>query len=158
MCYGVYPTKDDKYLTVGALEPKFWQKFCQLIGHEALIPHQYATGTKRDEVEADLRAIFRTRTREEWLALFKGKDVCVGPVLDFDEVVHDPHVQHRGLFQTIQHSSDKIRQVAFPVQLSETPAGIRELAPQLGEHTEDILKSLGYTSEEVVALRQRGVI
>jgi crotonobetainyl-CoA:carnitine CoA-transferase CaiB-like acyl-CoA transferase len=159
ICYGVYETKEGNYLTLGALEPKFWQNLCHLLGREDLVPHQYATGVKRDEVVADLRAIFKTKTREEWLALFKGKDVCVGPVLDFSEVPADPHVKHRGLFQTIaQPASGSIPQVTFPVQLSETPAAISRPAPELGEHTESLLSSLDYSAEEISGFRARGVI
>jgi len=159
VCYGVYETKEGSYLTLGALEPKFWQNLCHLLGREDLVPHQYASGAKRDEVEADLRAIFKTKTREEWLALFKGKDVCVGPVLDFSEVSADPHVKHRGLFQTVERpGGGSIPQVGFPVQLSATPAGITRPAPELGEHTESLLSSLGYSAAEISRFRERGVI
>src|SRR3990172_8684943 len=93
VCYGVYETKDGKYLTVGALEPKFWQAFCRVLGREDLVPHQYAAGEKRDKVEADLRQTFKTKTRDEWLAAFKGVNACVGSVLGFHEVGEDPRLR-----------------------------------------------------------------
>jgi len=158
-CYGVYATKDGKYLTVGALEPKFWQNLCRALGREDLVPLQHATGAKRDEVEADLRAIFASKSRDEWLTLFGSSDVCVGPVLDFGEVLEDPHVKHRGLFQTVQRpDAGPIPHVAFPVKLSETPATIERPAPELGEHTDSLLRGLDYSAEEISDLRARGVI
>lgn len=159
VCYGVYETKDGKYLTLGALEPKFWQAFCRVLGREDLVPHQYAAGEKRDKVEADLRQTFKTKTRDEWLAAFKGVDACVGPVLDFDEVREDPGLRERGLFQSVHHpTAGEIPQVAFPVKLSATPAAIERAAPELGEHTDNILNGLGYSSDEIAGFRARDVI
>lgn len=159
VCYQIYETADGKHLTLGALEPKFWANLCALLGREDLIPHQYATGETRDRVEAELRAIFRTKPRDEWLRLLHSVDICAGPVLSFEEAVQDPQLQHRGLFQEVAHPAHgPIPQVAFPVKLSETPARITSHPPDLGEHSEEVLKGLGYSAEEIGRFRREGVI
>ncbi|MBI2462237.1 MAG: CoA transferase [Candidatus Rokubacteria bacterium] len=159
VCYQIYETADGEHLTLGALEPKFWANLCRLLGREDLIPHQYATGEARDRVEAELRAIFRTRPCEEWLRLLHSVDVCAGPVLGFDEALQDPQLRHRGLFASVEHPAHgAIPQVAFPVRLSATPARITSPPPGLGEHSEEVLEGLGYSAEEIAGFRREGVI
>ena len=100
-CYQVFETADGRYLTLGALEPRFWQNLCRLIGREDLVPHQHAQGAERDRLESELRAIFRSRPRDEWVLLLHTEDVCAGPVSTLDEVVRDPQFRARGLFQEV---------------------------------------------------------
>ena len=159
VCYGVFETKDGESVTLGALEPKFWRNFCRLVGREEWVDRQLVRGPDRDALEVELRALFKTRTRAEWLSLLNTDDVCAGPVLAFDEVVNDPHLQARGLFTSIEHPSfGALPQIAFPVKLSATPALIRRPPPALGEQTEAILNDLGYSSEEIAGFRKAGVV
>ena len=159
VCYGVFETKDGQFVTLGALEPKFWGNFCRLVGREEWIALQYEGGPRRDALEAELRALFKNKTRAEWLALLNSADVCAGPVHDLDEVIKDPQLQARGLFASVQHPDiGTLPQIAFPVKLSATPATIRTPPPELGEQTEAIIRELGYSSEEVARLRDAGVI
>ncbi|MGH7264130.1 MAG: CaiB/BaiF CoA transferase family protein [Candidatus Rokuibacteriota bacterium] len=158
-CYQVFETADGRHVTLGALEPKFWANFCRLIGREDLVPLQYAEGEARDRVEAALRAVFRTRSREDWVRLLHTEDVCAGPVLGVDEVLRDPQIVHRGLFQEVSHPRvGPIPQVAFPVKMSESPGRMETAPPDLGAHTEDILGGLGYDAEAIAALRRDGVV
>lgn len=158
-CYQVFETADGRYLTLGALEPKFWANLCRLLGREDLIPLQYAEGEARDRVEAELRAMFRTRPRDEWVRLLQTVDVCAGPVLTVDEVVRDPQLRQRGLFREVVHPTiGPIPQVAFPVKLSVTPGRIEAPPPDLGGQTEEILKELGYDAEAIAAFRRDGVV
>ncbi len=159
VCYGLFETKDGKFVTLGALEPKFWANFCRLVGREEWIALQYEGGPRRDALEAELRTLFKTKTRAEWLALLNSADVCAGPVLDLDEVVKDRQFQARGLFAGVEHPDiGTLPQIAFPVKLSATPAMIRTPPPALGEQTEAIIRELGYSVEEVARLRDSGVI
>lgn len=158
-CYQVYEAADGRYLTLGALEPQFWANLCRLLGREDLIPFQYAEGEARDRVERELRALFRTRPRDEWVRLLQTADVCVGPVATVDEVVRDPQFAARGLFAQVDHPRlGPLPQVAFPVKLSVTPGRVRTPAPELGQHTDELLAELGYDAAARAALRRDGVI
>ncbi len=159
VCYQVFEAADGRHVTLGALEPKFWANFCRLVGREDLVPLQYAEGETRDRAEAEVRAIFRTKPRDEWVRLLQTEDVCAGPVLSMDEVVRDPQLTHRGLFGEVRHPAlGALPQVAFPVKLSETPGRTDTAPPELGAHTEEILAELGYDARAVAALRQDGAI
>jgi crotonobetainyl-CoA:carnitine CoA-transferase CaiB-like acyl-CoA transferase len=159
VCYQVFETADGGYVTLGALEPKFWANFCRVVGREDLVPLQYAEGEARVRAEAEVRAIFRTRPRDEWVTRLQAVDVCAGPVLSLDEVVRDPQLGARGLFQEVRHPVlGPIPQVAFPVKLSETPGRMATAPPGLGADTEEILAGLGYDAAAIAALRREGAI
>jgi crotonobetainyl-CoA:carnitine CoA-transferase CaiB-like acyl-CoA transferase len=158
-CYGIYEAADGGHVTLGALEPQFWANFCRLTGREDLLAAQHAEGAERDRVEAELRALFRTRTRDEWVRLLQEADVCAGPVLALDEVLRDPQLAERGLFQAVTHPTlGAVPQVAFPVKLSLTPAEVTSPPPGLGEHTDAILGELGFDAEAIAALRREGAV
>jgi crotonobetainyl-CoA:carnitine CoA-transferase CaiB-like acyl-CoA transferase len=158
-CYGVYETADGGHVTLGALEPQFWANFCRLVERDDLRPLQHVEGADRDRVAAELRQLFRTRTRAEWVELLQQADVCAGPVLTLDEVVRDPQLVQRGLFAEVEHPTlGPVRQVAFPVQMSGTPARITTPPPELGEHTDEVLRGLGYDATAIAALRGTGAI
>ncbi len=158
-CYGVYEAADGGHVTLGALEPQFWANFCRLAGREDLRPLHHVQGADRDRVEAELRQLFRTRTRAEWVELLHQADVCAGPVLALDEVLRDPQLVHRGLFTEVEHPTlGPVRQVAFPVQMSATPARVVTPPPELGEHTDELLHGLGYDGATIEAFRRDGVV
>ena len=158
-CYGVYETADGGHVTLGALEPQFWANFCRLVGREDLQGLQHAKGADRDRVEAELRELFRTRPRAAWVELLQQADVCAGPVLRLDEVVRDPQLVGRGLFTEVEHPKlGQIPQIAFPVQMSGTPARVTAPPPELGEHTDEILQGLGYDGVGIEDLRRDGVV
>jgi crotonobetainyl-CoA:carnitine CoA-transferase CaiB-like acyl-CoA transferase len=158
-CYRVYRTKDDGYITIGALEEKFWGNLCRALGREDFIPHQYATGKEGEEVISQLEEIFLTRTRDEWVNFLENFEICHGPVDDFQETFSDPQVVHRGMVLEVDHPTEgKIKQVGFPIKFSETPGRLRLSSPGYGEHTREILRELGYTQEEIESLEKSGVI
>jgi crotonobetainyl-CoA:carnitine CoA-transferase CaiB-like acyl-CoA transferase len=159
ICYQAFEAADGGWVTLGALEPKFWANFCRLVGREDLVPLQYAEGPAREKAEAEMRALFRTRPRDEWVRLLHSEDVCAGPVLAMDEVVRDPQLRARGLFQEVAHPTlGPIPQIAFPVKLSATPARMETPPPALGADTEAILGELGYDGAAIEALRREGAI
>lgn len=159
--YGVFATKDGKYLTLSvAHEDHFWKNLCCAIGRDDLaeLPRQ-RRHERRQELRAMLAEVLSTRSRDEWVELLTAADVPCGPVSTLDEVVVDPQVVHRGMITEITSATgEKVRQVAHPLKFSEANPEIRRLAPTLGEHTDEILASLGYTKREIGELRKGGVL
>ena len=158
--YQVYQTQDGKYLAVGALEEKFWANLCRLMGKP-----EWAEETPKEseprcgEIHEELSRIFRTKTQKEWLDLLMHEDACVTGVQTLDEVFADPHVRSRQmLVETTHPKAGRVCQIGVPIKFSETPGEIRMPAPEIGEHTEEVLEQLGYSREEIGRLRKTGVI
>lgn len=157
--YGVYETKDRRYLSVGALEPKFWAVFCRKIGREDLIDQRNAPPEKQDEMKKIIASIIKEKTFSDWMEIFDGTDACVSPVLTLEEMVQDPQVRHRQMILDLNHPEHgDIRLPGIPVKLSETPGSVRSLAPGLGEHNEKYLKELGYKDKEIAQFTEKKVI
>jgi crotonobetainyl-CoA:carnitine CoA-transferase CaiB-like acyl-CoA transferase len=165
--YGVYETKDGKYITIGCLEPHFWENLCRLLSNEEYIPYRFALehtfhkpeGEKWDEIHSSLKRIFLTKTRDEWFELLIRSDVPAGKVHTPDEVFSDPQVLHRQMVIEVEHPTlGKIKQVGIAPKLSGTPGKVRSLSPLPGEHTDETLRGLGYEQEEINNLRQEGVV
>jgi len=155
----VLKTKDGKYIVLQPSERHFWENLCRAIGRPDLYPVRRASWEVRARAYAEIAEIFRTRTRDEWFELLRPVDTCVAPLLETNEVPGDPQIQHRKLVQELEHPRlGKVRQAGFPLKLSETPATFRGFAPRLGEHTEAVLRELGYAQEEVQALVRKGAV
>lgn len=135
-CYGLYGTKDGKWLAVGSLEPKFFAGVCAALGRPELLDDAYDVGEAGQRVRRELEAIFATKTRDEWVTVFSPLDLCVEPVLEGDEVLDDPQLQARGLFA--KHGD---------VTWLRTPVRFGDVAitqpPGIGEHTDEILRECG---------------
>jgi crotonobetainyl-CoA:carnitine CoA-transferase CaiB-like acyl-CoA transferase len=157
--YDVYETSDGKYLSVGAVEPWFYENLCRLLGREDFVPDQYAEGERRAEIFEAFTAIFRTKTRDEWAAELMPAETCVAPVYSVDEVVADPHLQQRGSILRGGSIGPGMRdQVGMLFHCSETPGRVRRPGPQLGENTVEILTELGYDQQALSALERAGAI
>lgn len=151
----VHRCKDGEYITLGCAEPHFWVNLCRALGREDLIPYQNTEDEqKREEVTAALKGIFLTRTRDEWFEFFKDKETCFGPVYDLSETFSDPQILHRQLMVELDHPRvGKVRQVGIPIKLSGTPGQIQSLGTPVGTHTEEVLRGLGYSPEELQKMR-----
>jgi crotonobetainyl-CoA:carnitine CoA-transferase CaiB-like acyl-CoA transferase len=154
-CYGVYATAGGRYLSLGALEPKFWAAFNEAIGREADFAELVAGPEVQARVRGEIQGILLTRTADEWLARFAGKDVCVEPVLELDELAaHPQHVARRVFFDVEHPTAGRVRQVRTPVG---TPEATR-LAPRLGEHSAEVLAEYGLSENEIAALKAAGAL
>ncbi|MBI2203952.1 MAG: CoA transferase [Candidatus Rokubacteria bacterium] len=164
--YAIYDTKDAKLLTIGCTEPWLWENFCKAIGRpdfakHARKPDQFvrAANAEEDAARREIEAVIKTRTRDEWYEILVGADVCVGKVYDVEEVPGDPQVRHRQMVVDVEHPTHgHIRQFGVAIKMSDTPGSIRRAAPASGEHTEHVLKDLGYGADDIAALRTRGVV
>ena len=164
--YGSYETKDDKLITIACTEPWLWGNFCDAVGKPhlkacAMKEGEYAgfAGPAHEEARAELEPMFRTKTRAEWFDMLTKADVCVGMVYDVPEVFDDPHVKARQMSLELEHPvAGKVTQAGVPIKLSETPGGIRDFAPSIGAHTDEVLGQAGYGADDIAALRERKVV
>ena len=161
-CYNIYETRDGKHVTLAALEYKFWHTFCTTIGHLELLPfHTPAGPAEREEAMEMLRTIFKTKTRDEWLAELADIDACVGPVYTLDEALNDPHAQARGV--TVNSGENSEGKQAFRTlpsfpRISSNDNSQRYAPPTLGEHTAELLHEVGYSDEEIEQLKTGGAL
>ena len=155
VCYRPYACKDG-YVTLGALEPKFWAEWCHGVGREDLIEKQF--DEPGSETHAEVERVFLERTREEWREFASNHDCCLEPVLDLDEVLDSELVRAREMVVELEQpgAAEPVRQLGVPVKLSRTPGGPQGPGPPLGADTDDVLASLGYSEEEIAALKESG--
>jgi crotonobetainyl-CoA:carnitine CoA-transferase CaiB-like acyl-CoA transferase len=157
--YDVYETKDGKYLSVGAVEPWFYENLCRILGRDDFAEDQYAEGERRQEIFDAFAAIFRSKTRDEWVAELMHAETCVAPVYSLDEVVADPHLRQRESILGGDDTGMGMRdQVGMLAKFSETPGKVQGRGPELGENTIELLSELGYDESGIHALRSAGAI
>jgi crotonobetainyl-CoA:carnitine CoA-transferase CaiB-like acyl-CoA transferase len=144
-CYEIYRTKDDRFISVGALEYKFWGNFCKVIGKEELIDQLEEPLEQQRIMKQEVQTAIQQKTLTEWLELFEGIDACVSPVLTPEELADHPQIKHRQMIENITHPEmGVIKQIGNPIKLSNSTVTTRRHAPGLGEHTNEILKELGF--------------
>lgn len=154
--YNVYECKDGGFFSLGILEPWFWERWCNYLGRPDFHP---LTPELSPQVLEHHRQLFKTRTRDEWTRIFEELEVEGAPVLSPQEAFSHPQVLHRKMVvEAPRPGEGKVKQVGLPVKLSDTPGGIRGPAPRLGEHTDEVLRDLGYSNERIAALRATGAI
>ncbi len=152
--YDLYQTADGRWLSVGSIEPKFWQGFCAALGR----PDLFAPGLSLDAaqqawVKAETRAAIAARPLAEWTAVFATLDVCVEPVLTVPEMLDHPQTAARGLVVDVPRpGGGSQRQIANPWRFSGGAAEYRTIGAALGAHTEEVLREAGFAPEEIGAL------
>jgi crotonobetainyl-CoA:carnitine CoA-transferase CaiB-like acyl-CoA transferase len=157
--YSVYETKDNKYLAIGAIEMKFWHALCEGLERKDLKGKQWAQGAEKEKVFEELEKEFLKKTQEEWLEVFNNYDTCVSPVKNFAEATEDPQIIARKMIVKMDHPIfGEIQNLASPIKMSRTPPQIRSLAPKQGQNTEEILKSLNYSNEDIENLRKNKIV
>jgi crotonobetainyl-CoA:carnitine CoA-transferase CaiB-like acyl-CoA transferase len=157
--YSLYETKDGRWLSVAAVEPKFWIRMCELVGAPELSERQFADGVERVAAAQTLAARFRERISEDWEALFAKEQLPITLVKRVSEVVRDPHVKARELLPLIDVPDvGKLQVIAHPAKHAETKVRDPARVPGKGENTVEILRSLGYTPRQIQALAKKEVI
>ncbi|HYO56081.1 CaiB/BaiF CoA-transferase family protein [Archangium sp.] len=150
-CYGLYRTRDGRYLSVGALEPKFLAGVCAVLGRPDLLADAYDTGEAGARVKAEFARLFAEHPLAYWKERFAGTDVCVEPVLEGDEVLEDPQLRARGLFVESEDTQRgrSVTHLLTPLRMGETPL---RPPPAIGQHSHKILSEAGFSQEEIERL------
>lgn len=156
--YSVYKTKDGRYLSIGTIEPKFWQKMCRLIDLPELESRQFDFAHSV-EIKKKLAAAFAGKTQAEWLELIGKDEFCVTPIRTLQEALDSSLTTEQSqMLVTKKEDFGNYTYVKSAAKLSDTPGIIRKRAPYLGEHTQEVLESAGYTKEEIAAMHEKGEI
>jgi alpha-methylacyl-CoA racemase len=156
VCYRPYRCADG-WVTLGALEPKFWRAWCRGVGREDLVEHQFAA--PGSDAHGEVEHVFAQRTREEWRAFACEHDCCLEPVLDLDEALASELARAREMVVELDQPGAQrpVRLLGVPVKLGRTPGdGNRGPGPALGEHTREVLAALGYEDEQIDAMLAAG--
>ena len=162
--FNFYRAGDGEWLTVAVLDPKHWPKLCRCLGRDDLIDDPraadaFARVEHTEWVAAELAVAFATKPREEWLAALVALAIPSGPVYDYAGVAAEPqHWQNGYLIEQEHPQYPGHRTVGTPVRLSATPGAVRAPAPELGQHTEEVLLELGYDWPQIERLHDDGVI
>ena len=158
LCYRPYACADG-FVTLGALEPKFWQAWCRGAGREDLLERQF--DPPGSDAHREVEAVFAARTRAEWQAFAGEHDCCLEPVLDLDEALDSELVRAREMVVELDQPGAErpVRLLGVPVKLSRTPGDAnRGPGPGLGEHTAVVLRDLGYDDDAIARMLEAGAV
>ena len=159
LCYSIYKTKDNRFMSLGMVEPKFWQEFCQLTGAEDLIPKQFALRQSDAEAWEKMCDIVAQKTQQEWIEWLEDKDLCMSPVMNMEEVIQD-NLAKQGIIDYVNYPEiGQTLQIGFPLKLSGVSASLQESTspPALGRDTVKILQQLGFGENEIKVLIESGI-
>ncbi|MDA3896574.1 MAG: CaiB/BaiF CoA-transferase family protein [Desulfobacteraceae bacterium] len=157
-CYNTYETADNRYLSIGAVENRFWKNLCNYFNKPDYIALQYDDG-KKDEIIQFVREKFKQKPLSYWCEELDGQDICWGPVRSLDEAMEDPLFKAREMVVDLQSSTGEILKcIGVPVKLSETPGSVRQLPPSFGENTASVLNEFGYSADNIKELEAQGII
>ena len=159
--YDCYETADGRWFSVGGLEPQFFMAFCAALGRPELAPMGMVMGNPEvvAQLKAEIRAEMKKKTFAEWSAVFAGIDSCTEPVLSFAEACEHPHVKARNLIVEVPRPDGTLqKQLGSAIKFSATPPSFRYIGAEIGAHTDEVLRGLGYADEQIAALRQTGVV
>ena len=152
--YDVYECADGGWISLGSIEPQFYAELLDKLGLDA---ERFGKQNDRDlwpELSAEIAAVVRMKTRDEWDAILEGSDVCYAPVLTVDEAIRPPHNVARGTFIDV----GGITQPGPAPRLSRTPGEVRRPPAHAGQHTDEVLSEAGFDDDEVAALRASGAV
>jgi formyl-CoA transferase len=160
---GVFKTADG-HINIATTGQKMWERLCRAVNGEALLGRpEYATAaarsTNRNALNAEIDRLLAGATSAAWVERLNAAGVPCGPIYAIDQMFADPQVKHLGIVEKVEMPNGAVLNVVGqPVTLSRTPAQIAAPPPELGQHSEDVLREFGFASDEIDALRRGGVI
>lgn len=158
-CYGVYECADGKYVSLGALEPKFWAGFCRMVNKPEWLPLEFPVGEEIRKVREEVAGLFKTKSREQWLELAEAHDVCLSSVQEMEDLERDPQLQARQMIIETEHENGlKLKGVGIPIKFSESKPDTPHPAPAVGQDSIEILKEAGYSPAKIRELIQEGIV
>ena len=155
-CYNVYRCSDGRFLSVGAVEIKFWELFCSTVDRPDLVARHMDESAREDVAE-----LIATRSRDDWVELFDGVDACVAPVLDLGEVLESELALERGMVQPgvlTPESEATAPTLGMPIRFHGEVSGIGTPPPRLGADTRAVASAAGFSDAEIADLIERGVL
>ncbi len=157
-CYDVYRCADDAWVAVAAIEPRFYVNLCRALDCERWIDHQTDDDVQA-EIRADFASAFANKTRDEWADLLGPADACVSPVLTVPEVVQHPQFVARGAFVDAAHATHgRFRQTGHVLAGQSRVSGTVQLPDTSQTDTDEVLRSAGYSADEVARMRNEGAV
>lgn len=157
-CYNTYETKDGRYLSIGAVEEKFWQRICELLEVQKYYSLQY-DDNRREEIIEFMRRSFKSKTLKQWEELLTDVDACWAPVKLLEEVLQEKYFREREMVVDLNDGKgEQTTLFGTPIKLSGTPGSVRTPAPDFGANTRDILSELGYSNVDIDILVEKGVV
>lgn len=156
--YDYYETMDGRYMSVGSLEPQFWKGLCETLGHPEWVEANTLPGPEIDGIKKELIAIFKSKTQEEWNAVFGPLDYCVEPVLDLEEATQHPHAIARDMIVDVPKPNGETQeQIGFPIKFSKSKPEYKFTGVEVGAHSREALLEEGFTESEIQALEDAEV-
>lgn len=160
---GVFPTSDG-HINIAASSGRLWERFCGAIGHPEWLERagwadQKGRSADRRAINAAISEVTRLQPAAHWIELFEGAGIPCGPINTIDQVFADPQIQHLGMATPVQHPRlGRTDLVASPVNMSGLARGVRTPTPERGEHTDEVLRGVGYSDAEIAELREKQVV
>ncbi|MGB1489932.1 MAG: CaiB/BaiF CoA transferase family protein [Acidimicrobiales bacterium] len=152
--YDVFECADGEYISIGSIEPQFYSELLRITGIDQSENPKQMDRTKWAEMNLKISDVIKEKTRSEWEELMEGTDVCFAPVLSMDEAYEHPHNKERNTFIEVAG----VMQPAPAPRFSKTPGAVSSPPPHPGQHTEEVLASLGLTTDEISLLREQNII
>jgi crotonobetainyl-CoA:carnitine CoA-transferase CaiB-like acyl-CoA transferase len=157
-CYNTYETADGRFLSIGAVENRFWKRLCDHLGVAEYATLQY-DDSRREEILDFMRSTFKSKTLDEWDAELAHLEICWGKVQTLSEVLDDPLFRQREMILELKgKTGQKQSAIGVPVKLSATPGSVRSQAVDFGKSTASILKELGYSQDQITEFTKKDVI
>jgi crotonobetainyl-CoA:carnitine CoA-transferase CaiB-like acyl-CoA transferase len=161
--FGVYHAKDGPF-NLAAGNERMWLRLCEVLDRRDLLEDpRFRTTNDRVAHRADLDPIlndaFKSRTRADWVAYLNDRGVACGPIYNLAEVFQDPQIRHQQMLVEMPHPvHGEVKLLGMPVKLTDTPGEFRLPPPLLGQHTDEVLREIGYAPEAIAELRRAGVL